>query len=518
MKQIIRKLIQKPVVWGILPAMAVLFSACSQEEGTKTDSLHKSKARVAFSIAGVVQGGEESIEKSASQSQTQTQTLENGLQVEYTLEPEAKSKTRANVNLDTGVKYRIIVYKADDNSYVKEALFTVGNDDTMTLDAGIEYKLVAFSYNSTTEPAEVGTAATTVTVDPGNDLLYWSGNLNAEYGTNNLSMTFTHKFTQVKVIANASDMLRKITAVTATLAEGYSANLNLMDGTVADAGMAPVTMNLTWPTLPEVKDTTATSTTAFFANGINLLTVTFSSITIGVTGGATYTGKEIAFSVGTLQAGKSYKLTAKFKKADYMTIGTRTWAASNLYQQADDSYGLLPTAESANNGGRETGEYWNYGATNPRTNFSYYLALAFNWGGSGIASDPCYQGIGMAWRVPTQADLNALVASGSASGKKGATMNGRYFNADVAPHSGQDQSKYIFLPSAGNAYQTLASGGISAYNTEGRYWSGTSSGSDRSYYLYFTNATSPAILNSQPSPFSNGTNDRQDGFSLRCVK
>ncbi|MDR2836414.1 MAG: fibrobacter succinogenes major paralogous domain-containing protein [Bacteroidales bacterium] len=97
------------------------------------------------------------------------------------------------------------------------------------------------------------------------------------------------------------------------------------------------------------------------------------------------------------------------------------------------------------------------------------------------------------WRVPTQAELQSLEASGSTW----TTINGktgRIFG--TAPNT-------IFLPAAG--YRGI-NGSLNAVGTYSDYWSSTSNGSQNAYDMYFSN-----------NSLSNIDSDRRYGLYVRCV-
>jgi len=106
------------------------------------------------------------------------------------------------------------------------------------------------------------------------------------------------------------------------------------------------------------------------------------------------------------------------------------------------------------------------------------------------ANDPCPPG----WRVPTHAELQSLISSGS----RWRTLNGvrgRLFGS--GPHT-------VFLPAAGN--RNNSNGALNNEGSAGSYWSGTPDISTHASYLGFGSGHA-----------STYSNNRSFGYSVRCV-
>ena len=112
--------------------------------------------------------------------------------------------------------------------------------------------------------------------------------------------------------------------------------------------------------------------------------------------------------------------------------------------------------------------------------------------------NPCPAG----WRVPTQAEFQTLIDSGSSPGTGPNGLAGRWFGPN---HSGSKEN-CIFLSAAGYRYRDGAAKSRGVY---GDYWTSTISGTD-SYFLNFD--TTPANVNVALLA------GRAIGMSIRCVK
>src|SRR5574344_438502 len=205
-------------------------------------------------------------------------------------------------------------------------------------------------------------------------------------------------------------------------------------------------------------------------------------------------------------------------------IGATTWAPVNCgyapYVSASDKgypYGKLyqwgrkdGQGYDANDATYPSGT--NISSTNPATldaaeaakfytSWSNTIAPDGTWGTSdpwnikNTTNDPCPLG----WRVPTYAELTALIANKSAWTTK-ESQNGYYFSGSTTYSVGVSQ---IFLPAAG--YRN-GSGTAYARGANGYYWSSTPDDYD-ACRLGFYNGNADML-----------SNYRACGYSVRCVK
>ena len=102
------------------------------------------------------------------------------------------------------------------------------------------------------------------------------------------------------------------------------------------------------------------------------------------------------------------------------------------------------------------------------------------------------------WRMPTKAELEALLTNCDVEWTTVGGVNGRKFTGKVAPYT----SNSVFLPAAGYC----GYGGVYGQGSYGYYWSSTPSGSYDASYLYFD------------SGYQNVYNyNRYLGYSVRAV-
>lgn len=172
------------------------------------------------------------------------------------------------------------------------------------------------------------------------------------------------------------------------------------------------------------------------------------------------------------------------------------WAPGNLLY-TDGVYSFTATQEHYT-GAWNGGDYWNWCMLSPTNYTSYGKAYC-------SANDPCQKVAPTGtWRMPTQEELDKLINLGSVWATKN-SVSGRFFGTTTPPATGTENN-YVFLPAASsrNGCQTTM------YNIDtcGYYCSSTAYGNTGAYALYF-GSTGIGIY---------GDNNRDRGFSIRCVK
>ena len=172
-------------------------------------------------------------------------------------------------------------------------------------------------------------------------------------------------------------------------------------------------------------------------------------------------------------------------------IGGAIWATRNV--DAPGTFAAKP---------QDYGKFyqWNrkvaWAATGTVTDWDASFPLGITWE---KANDPCPTG----YRVPTKAEQDALVASGS-------TWTSNYNGTGVAGGIFGSGSNTVFLPAAdyryfsdGNLFDFVGAGA----NPDGYYWSSTMGGYSGAYFLFFSNGYVEVVATY-----------RTGGFFVRCVK
>ena len=124
---------------------------------------------------------------------------------------------------------------------------------------------------------------------------------------------------------------------------------------------------------------------------------------------------------------------------------------------------------------------YNIGATSATEYGGYYCwgnssEQSSDWTGEPGTDDIATALWGSKWRMPTQAELEELLANCEVEWTNVNGVNGRKFTG-----KGDYLSNSVFLPAAG----LCIDGSVSGQGSRGDYWSSTPDGSDRAYLLYF---------------------------------
>ena len=176
-------------------------------------------------------------------------------------------------------------------------------------------------------------------------------------------------------------------------------------------------------------------------------------------------------TISTAAVGKLYKVTIA---SPYIGTAQRTggidvnwvqlWAGGPKFAEYN--------VGAANNKAEDYGGYYCWGSSINKDSNAVY-----NNGTDALTDtdDTATNLWGSAWRMPTQAELEALLANCDVERTAVNGVNGRKFTG-----KGDYASNSVFLPSAG----ICDSGNVGVQGDDGYYWSSTPNG-DLAYYLYF---------------------------------
>lgn len=306
---------------------ASLFVACSPENGSPNLQGDKVKAVLRFNVLGISDDGgdAESITRAQGEGNqviaSTTTALDNNLFMTTTLEEVPASKTRALESLNSGAKYRLVVYD-NTGTYVGHQDYSLGDVSSfISINASIgdTYSLVAYSYNSSTLPS-VDTssslsAAKLTAVPAGTDLLYWSGTITISAVDNQKDFDFKRKLSRVNVSvdASSSNVNKNITSLgTITFSPSYKADLsfdNTNTGSLSKNGSStPITIAA--GTISGMTMTGGTRSIVYTAG--ETMTVNLSNVVLAST---IYGSRSATFNTA-LVSGKQYTLKVVFKGLD----------------------------------------------------------------------------------------------------------------------------------------------------------------------------------------------------------
>jgi hypothetical protein len=280
----------------------------------------------------------------AAKSETVVAELEGGnnLCLYATLTEDVTAAGAELRGFEVGAKVRIVVYDSGDN-YVTEALgtasyslFTLDGGESLDVLPGNGYTFVAYSFNDVTDPPVRPADDVLRNVASPHDLLYGKSDpVNIVAGDNAVTISMTHLFSQVRLVASATAGLSgNITAVSADLFPSYAVDLPLFNAGVATGVPSPVAasevmQSFTFPTGLNAATVESRPLTVF-TNSTNPIEVMVNSVEItGVNGDNPLLGGYIAFPFA-LGLGTSYTLTVSLKESS-----TGPWAGSNIYWDGD---------------------------------------------------------------------------------------------------------------------------------------------------------------------------------------
>ena len=488
------------VALSLFLASGFLFGCGSDDTAVyEANNYNNPSVPVSISVSGADWFSDESSTRSGSSSiETVIVPMDNGYSLCATLEPAAESQTRATAVV-AGVRYRVVAYRngvVSAANYVNHADYEVGGaSGQLLLPVNCTYTLVCYSYGSAAALPAFDKNSTDIAVTSSNDMLYCKKDITVTDVNTSFSILFSHLFSKVTVIADASVDGYNVTACTGSLSPNYSATASLVDGSLVKGTSAA--KSLSWSSLGTP---VATSDAAVVYTAGETVTLTFATLSIASSPVTNLTNKSIVFTGKTMELGKSYTLRVGFKQAPGIVVpGINVyWAKGNVRSlDSGATFSFYPNQYDYS-GVWNGGDYFCWNTLNPKSLTSSNSTATYN-----SATDPCRKvAPAGTWRTPTNAELTALRASsvwGTYGGK-----NGRFFGTTTVPAEA-DKSKYVFMPAAGN--RDTGSPTMSNVGTIGYYWSATPNGTTLACNLKFYSTSADAI--------SYGY--RLGGFTVRCV-
>src|SRR5574344_1471401 len=487
------------VALSLFLASGFLFGCGSDDTAVyEANNYNNPSVPVSITVSGDDWASDESITRSGSSSiEKVIVPMDNGYSLFATLEPAARAQTRATL-VAAGIRYRVVAYKQNDISaagYMSHADYVVGAAaPKFLLPINCTYTLVCYSYGSAAALPAFDKNSTDIAVTSSNDMLYCKTDIPVTDVNSSFSILFSHLFSKVTVIADASVDGYNVTACTGSLSPNYSATASLVDGSLVKGTSAA--KSLGWSSLgtPVV-----TSDAAVVYTAGETVTLTFATLSIATSPVTNLTNQSVIFTGKTMELGKSYTLRVAFKQAPGIVVpGINVyWAKGNLRSlDSGATFSFYPN-QCDYSGVWHGGDYFCWNTLNPLSLTSSNSTATYN-----SATDPCRKvAPAGTWRMPTDAELDALIASsvwGTYGGK-----NGRFFGTTTVPAEA-DKSKYVFMPAAGN--RDNGSSAMYFVGTYGYCWSATPTGTTDAYYLNFYSTLANTYYYY-----------RNAGFTVRCV-
>ncbi|WP_395765383.1 FISUMP domain-containing protein [Elizabethkingia anophelis] len=429
-------------------------------------------------------------------------------------------------SLTSGMKFRIIAYKAADGTYVTHKDYTVGQPaDGLILEQGTQYTFVAYSFGSTSALPTITSGETTnlssaqVAYDNTNrDFMYQKMDYTPSQASQAVPFTLRHKLTQMTVTINSYSST-PITAIGTMLINPHysSGTFPLSTGNMINRGASSSNQTLSLATtLPAVSITT--NPIILNADTSGALTGNFQATNITINGETNTINPLNAFKI-TPETNST--LTINLKRCGAY-IGPNTnpanfkeFACQNLGATA----GIDPFSPVAGNHGLKV--QWGRNITG--TNGQYYYTQTSDQANSGTitgwsttnaadgawnsgteaspiktVNDPCPSG----YRVPTRTEWQAVIDNNTNIERVGTWAdNGNYTTALYFRNPSNVRT--LMLPAAG--YRLSTGGALYYRGNGGYYWSSSVSTSNASRLYFYSSSVDVA------------NTTRAHGFSVRCI-
>ncbi|AQX14035.1 MULTISPECIES: FISUMP domain-containing protein [Elizabethkingia] len=417
--------------------------------------------------------------------------------------------------IGSGMKFRIIAYRQDDNSYQAHQDYTVGEQaQPLMLDSGKAYTIIAYSYGSTSALPQISTGEMTnlsqaqIGYDDNNkDLMYQKIEGFTPDGNNpnnKLDIKLRHKLSQITTVINS--YIGDISEISwanlrphhpegvLSLSTGIMSRTYESDERLNFSGTFPTTRATADPVLINA-DTGGNLTGLFSANlTVNNIGKTISlpnsfkitpeyknNLTINLRKCGAYLGPNntqwkdfMCHNLGADYSADPFTPSAAIHGAKYQW-GAQTGEEGRYVSQADDQSNPGDIADW-NQAGKPDGSWSDTSKT---------------------ANDPCPSG----YRVPTKAQWQAVIANNNVERVGSWNNDGNYTTALYFRNLSNIRT--LMFPAAGSRYN--AHGTLFDRGNLGHYWS-SSEATSAANYLSF-NSSSVNV----------GNYYRADGFSVRCV-
>lgn len=147
-------------------------------------------------------------------------------------------KLSTTTPVQSGIKYRIMIYNADTNQLIKNVEATVGVTESVPVEVGVNYKWYAYSFNTEhgIDPASI-VGTDTIIAALSDKALLWAkseSNITATATATPLTITFEHKVAEIVIEIDTKNLFGKITSINATFDQTnfYTGTLNIRTGNV----------------------------------------------------------------------------------------------------------------------------------------------------------------------------------------------------------------------------------------------------------------------------------------------
>ena len=339
-------------------------------------------------------------------------------------EESRSARTSRAIEMAPDVKYRILVYDANEKLVTQEQFISVDKDASLIMDAGKSYTFVIYSFNNTKDipPISKDVALSdlvlqNITAD--SEFLYNKSVKKIEYGSSNfLDVVLHYQMAKVSVVFESSPDMGVFTSVKASLGMHHpSANFNLGRKELMPYG-TPVMLPLIITgqgNLWDSKELIICGTTNKGSSlKISEITLNGTPQTVPNSGDGQMPNTGIPELTGfQIKPGYHYKLKVSFQAAG-IRVNNLVWAKGNLAkvngiyfnrhlpEETGWAQGLSYGSETTLNNKRYHTDYWTFDSFEP------LKVISASWPNNkhidrikDVVDDPCTKIIGGRWRMPT---------------------------------------------------------------------------------------------------------------------
>lgn len=343
----------------------------------------------------------------------------------YSVERETKENTKVVIGrtskgsskaglraaaMETGVKYRLLLYNKADGAFVSSSLLESGVNAAVDANIGTEYLWYALSYNNEEEVPDVDPLNPVLDLPGGKDVLYASGEVavpvEAAYGTNvPLGIVFKHSLARVAIELNTMGMFANMNSAAVSVS-GLAVKTGTMDLRTGEiSNLSDYTQTLDYSNFVDVDPLYQDRKIAYAytaeATPMTDLTVTITDLELQLDDNSVRSFASLlsanpsvfTFNV-TPVIGTSYKAIVNLIESP-LTVGSVRWARQNIYyQEGHNPFRFHHTYAHT----KLRNSYFSFGSAFPRENAQ-----------EGSETDPCAMvypaGV---WRQATREDFLSL--------------------------------------------------------------------------------------------------------------
>lgn len=215
----------KYIHFSLMLLVALIWSSCSNIDDNLSNSNDGKLVSIAISVGNIMESIPST--RNLEEAINSVEEIGNGYFMETSISQDIAPQTKGRQVIEDGVICRMLIYKnsISSNNYHKTIEFRVGDRVSLELPANSRFKVVCYSYNSSTKAPEfslssendVNSILVTTTDGVVEDLLRSEGDLVTSNDGGTYTIKFKHVFSRAKLRLETKIAGQQITACTARL-------------------------------------------------------------------------------------------------------------------------------------------------------------------------------------------------------------------------------------------------------------------------------------------------------------